>query len=383
MYLYNLFIRLLITPGSKFYYKELGFMKKISEQFFPIVNINDRRIGPGHSPYIVAELSGNHQGNMNQAIDLITKAAETGVDAIKIQTYRPDTITLKHDGPEFQIKKGLWANRTLYDLYEEAHTPWEWHESLFQHARSLGITLFSSPFDSTAVDLLEDLNCPAYKIASYEITDIGLIKQVTSTGKPIIISTGLATLAEIEEAVEAVYDAGGRELIVLHCISGYPTPIDDCNLNTITDLKQHFPFPIGLSDHTIDCIASVTAVALGANFIEKHFTLDRNNGSVDGAFSLNPIEFKELIYQAKLAHKALGKVDYSVKESELDGRAMRRSLYVVKNIKKGETLSKDNIRSIRPGYGMHPRYLPKVIGAKANKDLLYGTPLKQEDIYSE
>ncbi len=348
------------------------------KQFSPTITINGREIGPGHPPYIIAELSGNHQGNIDQALELIDKAAATGAEAIKIQTYTADTITLKHDGPEFLIKKGLWANRTLYDLYEEAHTPWDWHKALFERAQSLGITLFSSPFDDTAVDLLEDLNCPAYKIASYEITDIGLIKKVTSTGKPIIISTGLATLEEIEEAVETVFDSGGKELIVLHCISGYPTPIEDCNLNTIIDLKQHFSFPIGLSDHTIDQTASVTAVALGASLIEKHFTL--NKDSVDGAFSLYPDEFKDLVFQAKRAYLALGKVDYSIKASEADGRTFRRSLYVVQDIKQGERLNHENIRSVRPGLGMHPRHLPEIIGATAKRDLKYGTPLKQDDI---
>lgn len=354
-------------------------MKKFT-QFANTVSINGRKIGPDNPPYIVAELSGNHQGSIEQALELIDAAAATGAEAIKIQTYRADTITLKHDGPEFLLKKGLWANRTLYDLYEEAYTPWEWHAALFERAKAHGVTLFSSPFDNTAVDLLEALNCPVYKIASYEITDIGLIKRVTATGKPIIISTGLATLDEIEEAVEAVHDAGGKELIVLHCISGYPTPIEDCNLNTISDLQQRFSFPIGLSDHTIDQTASVTSVALGARLIEKHFTLDKNNGSVDAAFSLNPDEFKELVYQADRAYKALGKVDYSIKASEADGRKFRRSLYVVKNIKKGELLSAENIRSIRPGLGMHPRYLPQVIGAKALRDLNYGSPLQAEDI---
>lgn len=350
------------------------------KKFSQSIIINGKEIGPQHPPYIIAELSGNHQGTIEQALDLIDKAAATGANAIKIQTYTPDTITLKHNGPEFIIKKGLWANRTLYDLYKEAHTPWEWHKTLFERAHYHGITLFSSPFDDTAVDLLEDLNCPAYKIASYEITDIGLIKRVASTGKPVIISTGLATLEEIEEAVETVYDAGGRQLVVLHCISGYPTPIEDCNLLTITDLKRRFSFPIGLSDHTIDQIASVTSIALGASLIEKHFALDRNSGAVDAAFSLNPDEFKELVMQANRAYLALGKIDYSVKPSEADGRIFRRSLYVIKDITQGELLSYDNIRSIRPGLGMHPRYLSELIGATAKRDLKYGTPLKQEDI---
>lgn len=348
--------------------------------FSKVVQINNRSIGPDNPPYIVAELSGNHQGDINTALDLIDKASATGADAIKIQTYTPDTLTLKHDGPEFTLKDGLWANRTLYDLYAEAYTPWEWHEALFKRARDRGITLFSSPFDDTAVELLESLDCPAYKIASYEIIDIGLIKKVASTGKPIIISTGLATFAEIEEAVETIFDNGGKQLIVLHCISGYPTPIEDCHLKTIIDLQQHFPVPIGLSDHTIDHVASVTAVALGASFIEKHFTLDRNNESVDAAFSLNPDEFKNLVIEANRAYKALGHVEYGVKESESGGRMLRRSLYIVKDIQKGEILSHEHVRSVRPGLGMHPRYLTKVIGASVKRDLRYGTPLNEEDI---
>ena len=341
--------------------------------------INNRWIGPNHPPYIVAELSGNHQGDINQALELIDKAASTGVDAIKIQTYTADTITLNHNGPEFMIEKGLWANRTLYDLYQEAYTPWEWHAALFERATEHGITLFSSPFDNTAVDLLESLQCPAYKIASYELIDIGLIKRVASTGKPVILSTGLATLDEIEEAVETVYEAGGRQIVILHCISGYPTPIEDCNLKTIADLQTRFSCPIGLSDHTIDHVASVTAVALGAHFIEKHFTLDRNNGSVDAAFSLNPDEFTALVREAHRASQALGKVDYSVKASEVGGRNFRRSLYVTKDMAKGELFTENNIRSVRPGLGLHPRYLSEVLGTKASRDLKFGTPLSKDD----
>lgn len=348
--------------------------------FLETIRINGRAIGPSEPPYIIAELSGNHQGNLDQALELIDKAAATGADAIKIQTYTPDTITLDHDGPEFLIEGGLWANKTLFQLYQEAYTPWEWHPALFERAKVNNITLFSSPFDPSAIELLESLDCPAYKIASYEITDIGLIQKAAATGKPLIISTGLATLAEIEEAVTAVYDAGGKQLAVLHCISGYPTPIEDCHLKTINDLQRHFPFPIGLSDHTIDHIASVTAIALGANIIEKHFKLDDSDTSVDAAFSLNPKEFSDLVHEANRAYKALGQVNYGVKASETGGRDFRRSLYITKDIKKGEKLSVEHVRSIRPGLGMHPRYLNQIIGATVTRDLKFGTPLSKRDI---
>lgn len=344
------------------------------------IQINGRLIGENHPPYIIAELSGNHQGDINKALELIDKAAATGADAIKIQTYTPDTITLNHNGPEFLIKGGLWKNRTLYDLYSEAYTPWEWHPALFERAKSHNITLFSSPFDDTAVDLLESLGAPAYKIASFEITDIGLIKKMASTGKPIIMSTGLATLEEIQEAVQAVYDAGGRQLAVLHCISGYPTPIEDCHLATIADLKKQFSCPVGLSDHTIDHVASVTAVALGARLIEKHFKLNESDTSVDAAFSLDPKQFSALVVEANRAYKAIGHAEYAVKASEGEGRKFRRSLYIVKDIKQGEQLSKEHVRSVRPGLGLHPRYLPLIIGVTVKRDLHFGTALTKEDI---
>lgn len=350
------------------------------KSFAKEVSINGRTIGPSHPPYIVAELSANHQGKLDKALELIDEAAATGADAIKIQTYTPDTITLNHNGPEFLISGGLWANKTLYDLYSDAYTPWEWHPALFERAEKLGITLFSSPFDSTAIDLLESLHCPAYKIASYELVDIPLIKKAAATGKPIIMSTGLATLEEIEEAVATVHDAGGKELIILHCISGYPTPIEECNLNTIIDLKRRFVSPIGLSDHTIDHVASVTAVALGASMIEKHFKLNNSDTSVDAAFSLEPEQFKNLVIEASRAYKALGHTEYGIKASEGDGRKFRRSLYIVKDIKKGEVLTAEHIRSVRPALGMHPRYLLQVIGATAKKDLVFGTPLNEHDI---
>jgi len=347
-----------------------------AKPFSKEINIDGRKIGSNHPPYIIAELSGNHKGALTKALSLIDAAAETGADAIKLQTYRADTMTLKHDAAEFRIEGGLWANRTLYDLYEEAHTPWQWHPALFERAQHHNITIFSSPFDLTAIELLESLNCPAYKIASFEITDIALIQTAAKTGKPIIMSTGLATLAEIEEAVTAVADAGGTQLALLHCISGYPTPLADCNLKTITDLSQRFNFPIGLSDHTIDHTASVAAIALGASIIEKHFMLDQNDDSVDAAFSLTPEQFKTLITETQKVYKTLGNAGYEIKPSETGGRDFRRSLYSVEAIKQGELFSHKNIRSIRPGLGLHPRYLNKIIGSKATQNIAYGTPVQ-------
>ena len=341
-------------------------------------DIAGRTISRQHTPYIIVELSGNHKGNLQQALALIDHAAATGADAIKIQTYTADTITLKHDGPEFKLEGGLWAGRTLHDLYEEAHTPWDWHPALFERAKQHGIPIFSSPFDASAIDLLESLNCPAYKIASFEINDIGLIKAATQTGKPIIMSTGLATLDEIEEAVQAVIDAGGTKLALLHCISGYPTPIEDCNLRTLTDMQARFTVPIGLSDHTIDNTAAICSVALGAAIVEKHFTLDRSDGSVDAAFSLEPMEFTNLVNSCKNAHAALGTSGYDIKPSEAGGRDFRRSLYITKAMQAGETFTTAHVRSVRPGLGLHTRFLPNVIGKACTQDLAFGLPLQGE-----
>ena len=345
--------------------------------FDATISINDRKIGPLHPPYVIAELSGNHKGDLSQALAMIDAAAATGVDAIKIQTYSADTITLNHDGPEFRLEGGLWAGRTLYDLYQEAHTPWSWHQALFERAQKNNITLFSSPFDKTAIELLESLNCPAYKIASFEINDIGLITAIAKTGKPIIMSTGLATLDEINEAVSTIANAGGTQLALLHCISGYPTPIEDCNLRTISDLCRRFDFPIGLSDHTIDNTAAITAVALGASVLEKHFTLDKTDGSVDSAFSLEPNEFAVLKQETIKVFKALGIAGYDVKPSEAGGRDFRRSLYVSKTIQKGEPFTEENIRSVRPAKGLHTRYLPQILDQRAIVDIAFGTPLSE------
>lgn len=348
--------------------------------FSQTITINGRTIGRQCPPYVIAELSGNHKGSLSQALAMIDAAAATGVDAIKIQTYSADTITLNHDSADFQLTGGLWAGRTLYDLYQEAHTPWEWHEALFQRAKMHNITLFSSPFDASAIALLESLDCPAYKIASFEINDIGLITAAAKTGKPIIMSTGLATLAEIEEAVNAVADAGGTQLALLHCISGYPTPIADCNLRTITDLCQRFDFPIGLSDHTIESTVAITAVALGTSLIEKHFTLDRSDGSVDAAFSLEPTAFIELTRDTNKAFKALGQAGYDIKPSEIGGRDFRRSLYISQTISKGQVFTPDNVRSVRPAHGLHTRYLPQVLGQIASQDIAFGEPLREEHL---
>ena len=342
------------------------------------ININGRCISAGSVPYLIAELSGNHGGKLENALVLIDAAAKTGVAALKIQTYRPDTITLNHDGPEFVVQEKLWQGRTLYDLYEEAHTPWDWHEALFERARANNITLFSSPFDTTAVDLLEDLNCPAYKIASLELTDIGLIKYAASTKKPIIMSTGMATFDEIEEAVTAVADAGGKELVGLHCVSGYPTPMADCNLQTLVDLKTRLGIPVGLSDHSLSDTAAIAATALGACVIEKHFKLAGDESSVDAAFSLDEHQFIQLVNRVKDTYVSLGNVNYRLANSELDNVSFRRSLYVAKSIKKGEVFTREHIKSVRPGKGLHPRHLDDVVGKPATTDIAFGTPLSWE-----
>ena len=344
------------------------------------ININGRAIGDGVAPYVIAEMSANHNGNLNAALRIIEEAKKAGVDAIKIQTYRPDTITLKSDLPDFQITDGLWAGRTLYDLYEWAHTPWDWHKPLFEHARKVGITIFSSPFDNTAVDLLENLNAPAYKIASFEAVDLPLIKYVASTGKPMIISTGMANAEEIQEAVDAAREGGCKELAILHCVSGYPAPAEDYNLRTIPDMIERFGLVTGLSDHTLDNTTAITSVALGASIIEKHFTLDRNGGGPDDSFSLEPAEMAALCQGAKTAWQAMGQVDYGRKSSEQGNVKFRRSLYFVKNLKTGDVITEDAIRSVRPGFGLSPKYFDQIIGAHVVIDVKIGTPVSREYI---
>ena len=343
-------------------------------------SIAGRKIGPAHAPYVIAEMSANHNGNIETAFKIIDEAKKSGADAIKMQTYTPDTLTLKCDLPDFQITDGLWAGRTLYDLYDWAHTPWDWHKPLFEHARQLGITIFSSPFDSTAIDLLEDLNAPAYKIASFEAVDLPLIKYAASTGKPMIISTGMADAEEIQEAIDAAREGGCKQLAVLHCVSGYPAPAEDYNLRTIPDMIERFGLVTGLSDHTLDNTTAITSVAMGACIIEKHFTLNRSGGGPDDSFSLEPAEMADLCHGVKTAWQALGQVDYSRKPSEQKNVKFRRSLYFVKSLKAGDQITLDSVRSVRPGFGIPPKELTTVIGAILKSDVQYGTALTWDSI---
>jgi pseudaminic acid synthase len=344
------------------------------------IHIAGRPIGAAYSPYVIAEMSANHNGKLENALNIIEQAKRSGADAVKLQTYRPDTITLKCDREEFKIRGGLWDGRTLYDLYEEAHMPWEWHKPLFDRARQLGVTMFSSPFDSTAVDLLETLNTPAYKIASFEAIDLPLIKYAASTGKPMIISTGMADDAEIQEAIDIAREGGCRELAILHCVSGYPAYPEEYNLRTIPDMIERFGLVTGLSDHTLDNTTAITSIALGACIIEKHFTLDRTAGGPDDSFSLEPAELTALCHAAKAAWCALGKVDYGRKSSEQGNALFRRSLYFTKDLSAGERITKDAVRSIRPGYGLHPRFYDSVIGSSVVKDVKYGEPVSLEKL---
>lgn len=346
----------------------------------PTITIADREISRSQPPYIIAELSANHNGRLDTACRIIEEAVKAGADAVKLQTYRPDTITLNSDAEEFRIKGGLWDGRTLYELYEEAHMPWEWHKPLFDHARKLGIPIFSSPFDNTAVDLLEDLNAPAYKIASFEAIDLPLIRYVASTGKPLIISTGMANAEEIAEAIAAARDGGCEELAILQCVSGYPAPAEDYNLRTIPDMIQRFGLVTGLSDHTLDNTTAIASVALGASMIEKHFTLDRNGGGPDDSFSLEPADLTALCRDSKTAWKALGQIDYGYKSSEQGNTQFRRSLYFVKDLKLGSVITEDCVRSVRPGYGIAPKYLDQLLGKMVKRDIKANTPVRKADL---
>lgn len=341
----------------------------------PKIEIAGRAIGAEYPPYIIAELSANHNGRLDTALRIVEEAKKSGADAIKLQTYKPDTITLDCDSEDFQIHGGLWDGRTLYELYEEAHMPWDWHKPIFEHARALGITVFSSPFDTSAVDLLEDLNAPAYKIASFEAVDIPLIKYAASTGKPMIISTGMADAKEIADAINAAREGGCKELAVLHCVSGYPAPAEDYNLRTIPDMMQRFGLVTGLSDHTLDNTTAIVSVAMGASIIEKHFTLDRSGGGPDDSFSLEPQELEALCRDSKTAWAALGSVDYGRKSSEQGNVQFRRSLYFVCDVRAGEIISKEAVRSVRPGYGLPPKLLDQVIGKIAKVDIKACTPV--------
>ncbi|MGY3616561.1 pseudaminic acid synthase [Bradyrhizobium sp. USDA 10063] len=341
----------------------------------PELEIAGRKIGRNHPPYIIAELSANHNGRLAKALELIEAAAATGADAIKIQTYTADTMTIPHDGPDFQIKGGLWDGYQLHQLYKEAYTPFEWHAEMFAKARELGITIFSTPFDETAVDLLAGLDAPAYKIASFEVTDLPLIKYVAKRGKPMIISTGMANLGEIQEAVETARSNGAGGIALLHCTSAYPAPIEEANVRTVRHLGEAFGVVSGLSDHAPGSAACVASTVLGGAIIEKHFTISRNDGGPDAAFSLEPNEFRKLVDDCKSAWASLGSVDYSLAPSEAANTRFRRSIYAVKPIKAGQPLTSENVRVIRPGFGLPPKHLPDIIGRMAARDIAYGEAL--------
>jgi pseudaminic acid synthase len=335
-------------------------------------------IGLKHPPYVIAEMSANHNGSLENAITLVRQAKLAGASAVKMQTYKPETMTLDCEDDQFRITNGLWADRTLFDLYREAHTPWSWHGPIFDYAKKIGITIFSSPFDSTAVDFLEDLDVPAYKIASFEAVDLPLIRYVAGTRKPMIISTGMASLDEIAEAIEAAHDGGCKDVAILRCVSGYPAPASDYNLRTLPDMANRFGLVTGLSDHTLDNSTAIAAVALGASIIEKHFTLNRNGGGPDDSFSLEPDELLSLCQSTKSAWEALGTVDYGHKSSEKANVKFRRSLYFVKDLKQGDIVTADAVKSIRPGFGLPPRELDNLIGRTATMEIRRGTPASFE-----
>ncbi|WP_421194735.1 pseudaminic acid synthase [Aeromonas jandaei] len=342
------------------------------------MQIDHRPINQEQAPYVIAELSANHNGNLDRALAIMTAAKAAGASAVKLQTYRPDTITLKSERPEFQIHGGLWDGHSLYDLYEWAHTPWEWHQALFAKGRELGLTVFSSPFDFSAVDLLESLGCPAYKIASFELVDLPLIRYAAQTGKPLIMSTGMANEAEITAAVEMALKHGNGQLALLHCVSGYPAPAAEYNLRTIPMLRQRFGIEVGLSDHTLGSATAIAATALGATLIEKHFTLARADGGPDCAFSMEPAELTELVASVNTAHAALGVADYQLTASEQGNRAFRRSLYLVKEMVAGEVLTAEHIKSVRPALGLPPADYDRLIGKRVNRDLSVNLPLNWE-----
>lgn len=338
--------------------------------------INERKIGSGHPTYIIAELSANHNQVFDQAVQLIRTAKEVGADAVKLQTYSPDTITINCNNKYFNIgDDSLWAGKNLHELYSEAYTPWDWQPKLKEIANELGMDLFSTPFDETAVDFLEQMEVPAYKIASFENVDIPLLKRIAQTGKPIIMSNGMATLAELDEAVQTLYEAGATELALLKCVSSYPAQPEDMNLRTIPNLAQTFGVPVGLSDHSMDIAVPVTAVALGACLIEKHFTLSREITGPDSQFSLEPHEFKQMVAAVRTAEQALGKIQYGPTQIETSSKKFRRSLFIVEDMAAGELFTTQNVRSIRPGYGLHTRHLSDVLGKKASQAIKRGTPM--------
>lgn len=342
-----------------------------------VISIAGREIGPNNRPYLIAEMSGNHNQSLERAFEIVDRAADAGADAVKLQTYTPDTMTLNLRSPGFVIKDegSLWAGRQLYELYKDAYTPWEWHKPIMDRAASRGLHCFSTPFDESAVDFLEQLGVPAYKIASFENVDLPLIRRVAMTGKPMIISTGMASAAEIDEAVRTVRAAGNARLVLLKCTSTYPATPTNTNLRTIPNMRETFGCPIGLSDHTMGCGVSVAAVACGAVMIEKHFTLRRADGGVDAAFSMEPEEFLQLRTETERAWLGLGSIVYGGTADEEKSRQFRRSMYVTKNLRAGDVLSHENVRVVRPGFGLPPRFLDVVLGKRVNRDVAAGTPL--------
>lgn len=343
------------------------------------ITIGNRKLGKACPSFIIGELSGNHNGDYELAVKTVHAMHAAGVDCLKLQTAKPHSITIDSRRPDFLIKGGtLWDDKSLYELYSEVYTPWEWHEPLQKLAHSLGMAFFSSPFDHEAIEFLEEMNVPAYKIASFEITDIPLIEHAASKGKPMIMSTGIARETDIQEAVDACRRMGNEQIIILKCTSSYPTPLEEVNLNSIALLRDRFNVQVGLSDHTVGYVVPMGAVALGATLIEKHFILDRNIGGADAAFSMEPNEFAEMIRNVRDLEKAMGKATMELSAKSLKNRDFSRSLYVVTDILKGEVLSKENIRSIRPGHGMAPKHLPEIIGRKAKNNLEKGTPLSWE-----
>jgi pseudaminic acid synthase len=340
------------------------------------LKINETRIGDTNKVFIIAELSANHLQDFDLAVKTIKAMKNSGADAVKLQTYTADTMTVDIDNEYFRIKQGtIWDDKTFFKLYQEAYTPWEWQPDLKKIAKEIGLICFSSPFDKTAVDFLEKMDVPAYKVASFEITDIPLIEYMASKGKPVIISTGIATLSDVEEAINACKRMGNNQIALLKCTSAYPAPLEDVNLRTIPNLSETFKVVVGLSDHTSGTSVPVAAVALGAKIIEKHFILDRNLGGPDASFSLEPAEFKEMVKAVREVEKALGEVSYELTEKMKKSREFSRSLFVVEDMKEGEEFNERNIRSIRPGFGLHPRYLNKILGKRVTKDVTKGTPL--------
>lgn len=347
-----------------------------------IVNpkIDEREISEAVSPYIIAEISANHNGDIENAKKIISMAKACGANAVKMQTYKPETITLDSKKDDFWISDGLWAGHTLYELYEWAHTPWEWHKELFGYARDIGITIFSTPFDNTAVELLEELETPAYKIASFECVDLKLIERVAKTQKPLIISTGMANELEIEEAVKVAKDYGSGELILLHCVSGYPAPSNEYNLVTIKDMKERFNVHVGLSDHTLDNVTAISAIAMGAVMVEKHVTLDRTAGGPDDSFSLEADGLRDLCIETKIAWEAIGKVNYARTDAERGNLKFRRSLYFVNSLPAGAVISEADIASVRPGFGLAPKYFDNVVGARLLKSVEKHSPVTMDSL---